>query len=50
MTVTKKLRTYRRVLDKEYLRFSKKRRKSKKEIRKTNRLFLEALKRDIKHN
>jgi len=45
----KKPRTYRRVLDKEYLRFSKKRRKSKKEIRKTNRLFLEALKRDIKH-
>ena len=45
----KKPRTYRRVLDREYLRFSKKRRKSKKEIRKTNRLFLEALKRDIKH-
>lgn len=45
----KKPRTYRRVLDKQYLRFSKKRRKSKKEIRKTNRIFLEALKRDIKH-
>ncbi len=45
----KKPRTYRRILDKQYLAFSKKRRKSKAEIRKTNRVFLEALKRDIKH-
>ena len=47
--IDKKPRTYRRVLNKEYLSFSKKKRKSKSQIRKTNRLFLEALKRDIAH-
>jgi len=44
-----KPRTYRRVLSKVYLGFQKKRRKSNKEIRKTNRLFIEALNRDISH-
>jgi hypothetical protein len=47
--INKKPRTYRRVLDKEFLSFSKKKRKSNSQIRKTNRLFLEALKRDIAH-
>jgi hypothetical protein len=37
------------VLNKYYLSFSKKRRKSKSLIRKANHKFLEALKRDIKH-
>ena len=45
----KKPRTYRRKLNKLYLEFSKKRRKSKSQIRKTNRQLLEALKRDISH-
>ncbi|MBT3424523.1 MAG: IS5 family transposase [Bacteroidetes bacterium] len=44
-----KPRTYRRKLDKCFLVFSKKRKKTKNEIRKTNRIFLEALQRDIKH-
>jgi len=44
-----KPRTYRRVLDKFYLSYSKKRRKSKASIRKANHKFLEALNRDIKH-
>jgi len=45
----KKPRTYRRNLDKLYLRFSKTKKKSKSFIRKTNRQFLEALRRDISH-
>jgi len=44
-----KPRTYRRKLDKDFLVFSKKRKKTRNEIRKTNRIFLEALRRNIKH-
>jgi len=44
-----KPRTYRRVLDKSYLRHSKKRKKAKNEIRKMNRLLLEGVWRDLKH-
>ncbi len=42
-----KPRTYRRVMDKTYLGFSKKRKKRKNEIRKMSRKLLEHLKRDI---
>ena len=44
-----KPRTYRRVMDKAYLSFSKKRSKRKNEIRKISRKLLEHLKRDIGH-
>jgi len=44
-----KPRTYRRVLNKAYLRHSKKRKKTKNEIRKMNRLLLEGVLRDINH-
>ena len=44
----KKPRTYRRVAHDEYLSFSKKRKKSKKEIRKALKAQLQYIKRDIK--
>ena len=44
-----KPRTYRRVMDKSYLSFSKKRSKRKNVIRKISRKLLEHLKRDIGH-
>ena len=44
-----KPRTYRRILDKAYLRHSKKRRKTKSEIRKMNRRLLEGVSRDLRH-
>ena len=44
-----KPRTYRRILDKAYLQHSKKRKKTKTEIRKMNHRLLEGVSRDIKH-
>ncbi|MCK5678381.1 MAG: IS5 family transposase [Flavobacteriaceae bacterium] len=48
-SLTKKPRTYRKIARNEYLNFSKKRRKTKKEIRKFIRKHLEYLKRNIAH-
>lgn len=44
-----KPRTYRRVLNKAYLNYSKKKNKTKSMHRKMNRKLLEALKRDLRH-
>ena len=44
-----KPRTYRRMLDKSFLNYSKKRNQSKASHRKMNRKLLEALKRNLKH-
>ena len=44
-----KPRTYRRNLDKVYLKYSKKRQKTRQEIRKINRKMLESLSRDLGH-
>jgi len=45
----KKPRTYRRIMDRAYLGFSKKRKKTKSEIRKMKHKLIENLGRDIKH-
>ena len=44
-----KPRTYRRNLDKVYLRYSKKRQKTRQEIRKINRKMLESVSRNLRH-
>ena len=44
-----KPRTYRRKLDKEFLGFSKKRKKDKRSVRRMERHLLESLSRDIRH-